>query len=229
MAEGYLPSLRGVVILIFTGKCNTLSLCSYWSHSLFILKPLSRDTTSSHCHVRSHIKHWHSAVFVIASVWNELVNVHKFTTAMEFHVVKESSVMIHRNRIASIKLKNKVSNNWTFVKSHIPLFSRAVPTALLFKWEWNLVKFWVKSHEISQVSSATWRLERMEPSDWLRWVVTWLCSEIWPKGKQCGHYYLFGNNMKTVPIDRGDQELSKTFCQLKIGPLLRKLRAFKDW
>ena len=28
---------------------------------------------------------------------------------------------------------------------------------------------------------------------------------------------------------RGDQELSKTFCGLKIGPLLRKLQAFKDW
>ena len=34
---------------------------------------------------------------------------------------------------------------------------------------------------------------------------------------------------KTVTIDRGDQELSKTFCGLKIRPLLRKLRAFKDW
>ena len=28
---------------------------------------------------------------------------------------------------------------------------------------------------------------------------------------------------------RGDQELSKTFYGLKIGPLLRKLQAFKDW
>ena len=37
------------------------------------------------------------------------------------------------------------------------------------------------------------------------------------------------NGMKTLPIDRGDQELSKTFCGLKIRPLLRKLRAFKDW
>ena len=37
------------------------------------------------------------------------------------------------------------------------------------------------------------------------------------------------NGMKTLLIDRGDQELSKTFCRLKIGPLLRKLRAFKDW
>ena len=37
------------------------------------------------------------------------------------------------------------------------------------------------------------------------------------------------NCMKTPPIDRGDQELSKTFCGLKIGPLLRKLQAFKDW
>ena len=35
--------------------------------------------------------------------------------------------------------------------------------------------------------------------------------------------------MKTVPIHRGDQELSKTFCGLKIGPLFRKLWAFKDW
>ena len=100
------------------------------------------------------------------------------------------------------------------------IFSRAVPTGLLFKWEWNLVKFWVKSHEISQVSSATWRLERMEPSDWLRWVVTWLCSEIWPKGKRHGHFHLHGNDMKIVPNNRGDQELSKTFCGLKIGPLL---------
>ena len=33
----------------------------------------------------------------------------------------------------------------------------------------------------------------------------------------------------TTESDRGDQELSKTFCGLKIGPLLRKLRAFKDW
>ena len=37
------------------------------------------------------------------------------------------------------------------------------------------------------------------------------------------------NGMKTPSIDRGDQELSKTFCGLKIRPLLRKLRAFKDW
>ena len=37
------------------------------------------------------------------------------------------------------------------------------------------------------------------------------------------------NGMKTLPIDRGDQELSKTFCRLKIGPLLKKLWAFKDW
>ena len=29
-----------------------------------------------------------------------------------------------------------------------------------------------------------------------------------------------GNDMKLVPADRGDQELSKTFCRLKIGPLL---------
>ena len=35
--------------------------------------------------------------------------------------------------------------------------------------------------------------------------------------------------IKTPLIDRGDQELSKTFCGLKIGPLLRKLWAFKDW
>ena len=37
------------------------------------------------------------------------------------------------------------------------------------------------------------------------------------------------NGMRRPPIDRGDQELSKTFCGLKIRPLLRKLRAFKDW
>ena len=144
---------------------------------------------------------------------------------------------ILKMRCSYIALKSL--NNWKKVfKMAFPpklkdhgkvLFSRAVPTALLFKWEWNLVKFWVKSHEISQVSSATWRLERMEPSDWLRWVVTWLCSEIWPKGKWCGRFHLCGNNMKTVSIDRGDQELSKTFCGLKIRPLLRKLWAFKDW
>ena len=71
------------------------------------------------------------------------------------------------------------------------LFSRAVLTALLFKWEWNLVKFWEKSHKISQVSSTTWRLERMESSDWLRWVVTWFCSEIWPKGKWHGRFTMY--------------------------------------
>ena len=32
---------------------------------------------------------------------------------------------------------------------------------------------------------------------------------------------------ETTESDRGDQELSKTFCGLKIGPLLRKLQAFK--
>ena len=32
-----------------------------------------------------------------------------------------------------------------------------------------------------------------------------------------------------LSFDRGDQELSKTFYGLKIGPLLRKLQAFKDW
>ena len=37
------------------------------------------------------------------------------------------------------------------------------------------------------------------------------------------------NGIKTPLIVRGDQELSKTFCGLKIRPLLRKLRAFKDW
>ena len=37
------------------------------------------------------------------------------------------------------------------------------------------------------------------------------------------------NGMKILPIDRGDQELSQTFCRLKIRPLLRKLWAFKDW
>ena len=37
------------------------------------------------------------------------------------------------------------------------------------------------------------------------------------------------NGMRTLPIDREDQELSKTFCRLKIGPLLRKFLAFKDW
>ena len=31
------------------------------------------------------------------------------------------------------------------------------------------------------------------------------------------------NGMKTPPIDRGDQELFKTFFGLKIRPLLRKL------
>ena len=41
--------------------------------------------------------------------------------------------------------------------------------------------------------------------------------------------FLHVNSMRTPPIDRGDQELSKTFCGLKIKPLLRKLRAFKDW
>ena len=40
---------------------------------------------------------------------------------------------------------------------------------------------------------------------------------------------LHANGMRTPPIDRGDKELSKTFCRLKIGPLLRKLWAFKDW
>ena len=33
----------------------------------------------------------------------------------------------------------------------------------------------------------------------------------------------------SLPFDREDQELSKTFYGLKIGPLLRKLQAFKDW
>ena len=33
---------------------------------------------------------------------------------------------------------------------------------------------------------------------------------------------------KMTPADREDQELSKTFCGLKIWPLLRKLQAFKD-
>ena len=37
------------------------------------------------------------------------------------------------------------------------------------------------------------------------------------------------NGMRTPPTDRGDQELSKTFDGLKIGPSLRKLWAFKDW
>ena len=37
------------------------------------------------------------------------------------------------------------------------------------------------------------------------------------------------NGIEIPSIDRGDQELSKTFCRLKIGPLLRKLQAFKDW
>ena len=37
------------------------------------------------------------------------------------------------------------------------------------------------------------------------------------------------NDIKTPLIDRADQELSKTFCGLKIRPLLRKLWAFKDW
>ena len=32
-----------------------------------------------------------------------------------------------------------------------------------------------------------------------------------------------------LSFGRGDQELSKTFYRLKIGPLLRKLQAFKDW
>ena len=32
-----------------------------------------------------------------------------------------------------------------------------------------------------------------------------------------------------LSFDRRDQELSKTFDGLKIGPLLRKLQAFKDW
>ena len=37
-------------------------------------------------------------------------------------------------------------------------------------------------------------------------------------------------NGKRIPLfDRRDQELSKSFCGLKIGPLLRKLQAFKDW
>ena len=34
---------------------------------------------------------------------------------------------------------------------------------------------------------------------------------------------------KLRQADRRDQELSKTFCGLKIGPLLRKLQAFKEW
>ena len=37
------------------------------------------------------------------------------------------------------------------------------------------------------------------------------------------------NGMKKQSIDRGDHELSKTFYGLKIGPLLGKLQAFKDW
>ena len=39
----------------------------------------------------------------------------------------------------------------------------------------------------------------------------------------CIIIYPYINGMRTLPIDRGDQELSKTFCGLKIGPLLRKL------
>ena len=37
------------------------------------------------------------------------------------------------------------------------------------------------------------------------------------------------NGQRAPPIDRGHQELSKTFCRLKIRPLLRKLGAFKYW
>ena len=38
-----------------------------------------------------------------------------------------------------------------------------------------------------------------------------------------------GKRQGTPQKDRGDHELSKTFCGLKNGPLLRKLQAFKDW
>ena len=34
---------------------------------------------------------------------------------------------------------------------------------------------------------------------------------------------------KMTQTDRADQELSKTFCGLKIRPFLRKLQAFTDW
>ena len=50
-------------------------------------------------------------------------------------------------------------------------------------------------------------------------VVILLCIIIFPHA----------NGMKTPSIDKGDQELSKAFCGLKIRPLLRKLQAFKDW
>ena len=45
----------------------------------------------------------------------------------------------------------------------------------------------------------------------------------------CIVIFLHINGQRALPIDRGDQELSKTFCGLKIGPLLRKLWAFKYW
>ena len=103
----------------------------------------------------------------------------------------------------------KVKNKWTSFM--LSVFSRAVLTALFFKWGknfgWNLTishKFCLLLGDFSE--SMLW-------IGWFR-VVTWHFGEIWPKEKW--------------PADRGDQELSKTFRRLKIGPLLTKLQAFKD-
>ena len=93
------------------------------------------------------------------------------------------------------------------------------------------VKFWVKSHKFRLLLRDLREWSLLIGSDhWSHdFAVRFSQKENDVVVSPCIVVSPHANGMLTPPIDRGDQELLKTFCGLKIGPLLRKLWAFKDW
>ena len=75
------------------------------------------------------------------------------------------------------------------------IFSRAVLTALLFKWKFFL-------HEISQFLQRCVRFDRMEPSDWSKGVITFQSeSLLFPPRKRHHAVVSFrGNHGDNFPV-----------------------------
>ena len=129
--------------------------------------------------------------------------------------------IFHRNLIDIVKGHHKV----VFYR----LFSRAVLTALLFKWECNFGWSLTKSRKYRLLADNICEIS-MNQGSWL--VNLWWSHDIGVRFDWKGNDTVVskrGNDRMIGLSDKGDQELSKTFCGLKIGPLLRKLQAFKDW
>ena len=96
----------------------------------------------------------------------------------------------------------------------------------------------LRHHNVVSFSEISWDCGMkwdVRENSWCLWCLLVKSREISAWNETCERFHgvcgVFKDTTDTTNslAHRGDQELSKTFHRLKIGPLLRKLQAFKHW